>query len=130
MYTSSLEAEEWRLVTAGITRTTGKGQGADTPQAATCVDSGDGNPGALTINPTASLVYVTVSDADGCALTMGETNVVSGMRLQLITVAGSGTYSDTAGVTELAGGFVAGLYDSLSLRYIADRWVETGRSDN
>lgn len=115
---------------SAVSRTTDNGQAADTPQAATCADSGNGSPGALTINPTTAMVLVTVSDADGCAFTLGETNVASGVRVELIIVAGSGTFSDTPGVTELAGSFVAGQNDALTLRYVTDRWVETGRSDN
>lgn len=130
MYAGGFGIEEWTRPASGINRVSALGQAGDTPQAATCLDSGDANPGALTINPTTALVYITVSDADGCAFTLGETNVTSGLRVELVVVAGSGTFSDTSGVSELAGGFVAGVYDVLSVRYIADRWVETGRSDN
>ncbi|HEY3492598.1 MAG TPA: hypothetical protein VGK43_06575, partial [Solirubrobacterales bacterium] len=82
---------------------------------------------------TGSAVYVTNSDPDGCALTLGETNVTSGQRVEFVVASSAGgtvNYSDTAGVSELAGAFSAGLYDSLALRYVSDRWVETGRSDN
>lgn len=129
MYAGGAGVERWLRV-AGISRSIDLGQAGDTPQAATCADSGDASPGALTINPTTAIVYLTVSDADGCTVTMGETNVASGLRVDLVTVAGSATYADTSGVTELAGGFTAATWDVLRLRYVADRWVETGRSDN
>ncbi len=129
MTAGNQEISRFALV-GGVRRETANGQRLDAPQAATCADSGDGNPGALTIAPVASLVYVTVNDADGCTFTLSETGVTSGVQVELITVTGSGTYSDTAGVTELAGAFVAGQNDSLTLRYIADRWVESARSNN
>ena len=132
MYANTAAVQEWSRPAAGIPRSTILGQSSQTPQAATCTDSGNASPGALTINPATSLVFITVSDADGCTITLGETNVTSGVVVQLIVIAGTGTFSDTAGVTELAGlvGFAAGQYDALTLRYVADRWVETGRSDN
>lgn len=133
MYAGSGAVARWLRVTSGVWRTLDVGQAADTPQAATCADSGNGSPGALTINPTTALVYVTNSDADGCAVTLAETNVTSGVRVEIVvtsTAGGSVAFADTAGVTELAGAFSAGLYDTLNLRYIFDRWVEVGRSDN
>jgi hypothetical protein len=39
---------------------------ADDPDADTCADSADGNPGALTITPTTSYVEITNSDIHGC----------------------------------------------------------------
>jgi hypothetical protein len=135
MYAGSGTVSRWLRVTSGVWRTLDVGQAADTPQAATCASSGDISPGAVTINPTTALVYITNSDPDGCAVTMGETNVNSGVHVQLVVTSSAGgvvAFSDTSGVTELAGalGYNAGLDDVLDLLYIADRWVETGRSDN
>ena len=48
----------------------------------------------------------------------------------MAVTAGTVNFADTAGVTELAGAFTAGIYDSLRLRYTTSRWVEVGRSNN
>ncbi len=133
MYAATFPVEEWTRPTGGVYRATALGQVVDMPQAVTCADNGAGTAAALTINPAGAAIYVTNSDANGCAVTLGETDVTSGMRIELVVVSTAGgtvDFADTAGVTELAGAFTAGLYDSLALRYISDRWIETGRSDN
>lgn len=133
MYVAGFPAQEWTRPTGGVYRSTVLGQAVDLPQAVTCTDNGSGTAAALTINPTGSAVYVTNSDANGCVVTIGETNVTTGQRVELVVVSSAGgtvDFADTSGVTELAGAFTAGLYDSLAVRYIADRWIETGRSDN
>src|SRR5574342_81491 len=102
-------------------------------QAVTCTTSGDANPGALTITPAASTVTITNSDPDGCDVTMSETGAVAGEVVEVYVASnGGGTvnFADTAGVTELAGVFNAGIYDSITLRYGASTWRESGRSNN
>lgn len=106
----------------------------------TIPDSGGAGAAAYTINPEdlsvaagaiSSYIELTCSDADGCDITMGETDVVVGTILNVVNI---GTnvcnFADTGGVSELAGAFAAGQYDSLSLRYATGTWVETGRSNN
>jgi hypothetical protein len=102
-------------------------------QAVTCTDSGNGSPGALTITPSTSYVEITNSDADGCTITLSETGAAKGRTVEIVVVSTAGgtvNFADTSGVTELAGAFAAGIYDSIILRYIADRWIESTRSDN
>lgn len=106
---------------------------AHTPQTVTCTDSGDGSAGAVTITPTANLIELTNADADGCAVTMGESAMVSGTFISVVVVStagGSVTFSDTSGVSETAEAFPAGPFDSISFVYTTTRWVETGRSSN
>lgn len=120
-------------VCATATTVTTTGVLINTPQAATCADSGNASPSTLTLTPTSTRVHITNSDADGCTVTMGETGMVSGAIVQIIVVSSAGgtvDFADTSGVSELAGAFNAGLYDSLTLSYISDRWVQLARSDN
>jgi hypothetical protein len=106
----------------------------------TIPDSGGPGAAAYTINPEdlsvaagaiSSYIELTCSDADGCDITMGETDVVVGTILNVVNIgANVCNFADTGGVSELAGAFAAGQYDSLSLRYATGTWVETGRSNN
>lgn len=105
----------------------------DTPQAASCADNGAGTNAALTLTPTADLVEITSLDANGCDVTLSEAGMSSGRKVEIVVVAvtaGTVNFADSAGVTELAGAFNAGIYDSLRLRYTTSRWVEVGRSNN
>lgn len=106
----------------------------DAEQAVTCTDNGTpASAGTLTITPTQGFITVTNSDPDGCDVTMSETGAVIGRTVEIVVISNAGVtvnFADTAGVTELALAFVAGLYDSITLRYISDRWIETTRSDN
>ena len=93
-------------------------------------DSGDANPASLTSTIDHNLVIVSCLDADGCNLTLSETNQND---MHIIIVNDSANivnFSDTAGVTELAGAFAMGQYDSLTLVYAGDRFVELSRSNN
>lgn len=108
---------------------------AYSPQVVTINDDGAGTKPAQTITPTQSRVHCACNDATGCTITMGETGMVSGQTVTIISIGtGNCEFADTAGVTELSAAFVAGGsaggYDSLSLEYIADRWVERTRSNN
>lgn len=103
------------------------------PSTATCADSGDANPGTVTITPTTSAVHLTNSDANGCTATLSESGAVSGQSVEIIVVSNAGgtvDFSDAVGVSELAGAFSAAEWDVLTIRYTVDRWVETGRSNN
>lgn len=88
-----------------------------------------------TIIPTASQVELTCLDAaDGCTITVSETDARRGALVTFINAGtglqGSLAFVDTPGVIELAGPFTAGTMDTLTLRYLSDRWVELGRSNN
>lgn len=71
-----------------------------TRQAATCANNGGGTPAALALTVTSSAVYVTNNDADGCAITLAETNLVAGTDVVFVVVSSAGgvvTFDDTAG---------------------------------
>ena len=107
-------------------------------QTETCADNTVGSsPQTLTLNPYYQFIKVTNADPDSCDITMGETNGTNGAKFNLVVVAdGASTvdFADTAGVSELAGAFSAGVWDSIAMEYTGattpDRWVETSRSDN
>lgn len=110
---------------------TGGGALVDAPGTQTVADSGDGSPATATLTPTTSLVKITCSDADGCTETLGESGVVDGQIARLINVSANVcNFSDTSGVSELAGSFAMGQWDSLTIQYVTDRWVELSRSNN
>jgi hypothetical protein len=116
-------ADVWTLSTAG-------GQ-VTTPDTLTVADSGDGNPATGTWTPASSYCEATCNDSDGCTVTVSETGATEGHQVEIINVSANAiTISDSSGVTELDGNWAGGQYDSLTLRYIGDRWVESGRSDN
>ena len=101
------------------------------PSTLTVADSGDGNPATSTLTPATPLVKCVCNDANTCDITMGETGILDGQEVRISnTSANACDFADTAGVSELAGAFAMGQYDSLTLLYITDRWVETSRSDN
>jgi hypothetical protein len=101
-----------------------------TQQAVTISDSGGAGAAAYTLQPTHSYVRLTCSDADGCDVTMSETSAVAGREVRIVNVgANVCNFADSAGVSELAGAFVMGQYDALTLLY-EDRWIELSRSDN
>ena len=97
----------------------------------TVADTGDANPASYTLTPSTSFIKLTCNDADGCNITMGESGMAEGATVTIVNVsANTCNFSDSAGVSELAGNFAMGQYDSLSLIYIGNRWIETGRSNN
>jgi hypothetical protein len=95
----------------------------------------DGTPlsnATLTLTPTASYVEITCDDTSlGCDITMGEGSAKEGDMLVIMNISGNSVLmSDTANVSELGGGFTMGQYDTLTLIYSGDRWVELARSNN
>jgi hypothetical protein len=97
----------------------------------TCSGATDATPTSCTLTVTSSSHELSCTDADGCNWAIGETNAERGQLLTVVNIGtNSVTISDTAGVTETAGSFVMGQYDSITFRYISDRWVETARSNN
>lgn len=92
---------------------------------------GTGAHAAYTINTRYSYFSLNCQDTDGCTITMGETNASDGQVLRIVNnSANHCDFSDTPGVSELAGAFAMGQYSTLQLVYQGDRWVELGRSAN
>jgi hypothetical protein len=86
---------------------------------------------SYTLTPTTSFVKLTCDDPDGANITMGETGIAEGATVTIVNVSANVcNFADTAGVSELAGAFAMGQYQSLKLVYIGDRWVEISRSAN
>jgi hypothetical protein len=103
----------------------------DTVDARTIADTGDANAGTLTLTPTTGYVELTCNDSNGCDITMGETGMAQGMKIEIINVsANSCNFADTAGVSETSGVVNLGQYDVIAFRYISDRWVERGQINN
>ncbi len=102
-----------------------------TVQAVTVADNGAGSAAANTLQPTRNYASFTCSDANGCDITLSETGAVDGVVVRITNVSANVcNFADTAGVTELAGAFAMGQYDTLTIMYATDRWVELGRSNN
>lgn len=102
------------------------------PATITCPDNGVGaSAAACTLAFNGSSVSYTCSDADGCDVTLSEISAEDGRHVQIVNVsANAANFADTAGVSELAGAAALGQYDSLTVLYTADRWVELHRSNN
>lgn len=99
--------------------------------ARTIASTGDANPATLTLEPTRSYVEITCNDPDTCDIIMSETNADQGQIVYITNISTNIVdFADTAGVTELAGNFAMGQYDTITLIYTGDRWVELGRSNN
>ncbi|MBI2647206.1 right-handed parallel beta-helix repeat-containing protein, partial [Candidatus Woesearchaeota archaeon] len=90
------------------------------------------NPAKADIVPQSSLIYVKCDDADGCDITISEQGISIGQLLEIInTGINKITLIDSTGVVELPKQKIGlGQYDSLTLRYISDRWVLISSSDN
>lgn len=102
-----------------------------TAQTLTVDDDGAGTAATATLTPTSRFVNCTCNDADGCAITMGESGMVSGSLVQIVSsTANACTFADTAGVSELTGAITLGQWDSLVLVYVTDRWVQLSTSNN
>ena len=103
------------------------------PQSVTCPDSGDANPGTLTVIPTSRVINVTNSDVHGCTVTIGETGIVAATPMTMIIISNAGgtvNFADTPGVSETAGPFNAAITDTISFVYTNGAWYEIGRSNN
>ena len=101
--------------------------------AITIADNGGGTAAAYTWQPSygRALTHFTCNDANGCDITLSETNIGSGVHHRAINVSANNiTFTDTAGVTEMAGNFTAGQWDTIEFVYVTDRFVEIGRSNN
>lgn len=101
--------------------------------AETCADDGAGTAATLTITPLYRGAQIVNQDPHGCVITMSEAGMANGVYFTAVvtqTAGGNVTFSDTAGVTEIAGAFNMGLWDSITLYYTSTTWVEVGRSNN
>lgn len=99
--------------------------------AQTVADNGGGTAASGTITVLKSYVALTCSDTHGCDMTLGETGARDGMELVVVNVSANvANFADTSGVSETASTFAAGQWDSISYRYVTDRWVEVARSNN
>jgi hypothetical protein len=93
--------------------------------------TGDGSPRALTIEPHEQSHQIDCLDPDTCDVTLGEANAVDGTEACFVNVSANVVdFADTPNVSELAGAFAAGQWDTLCVLYVTDRWVETSRSNN
>jgi hypothetical protein len=104
-------------------------------QSVTVADSGDGNAATGTVTPTVNIalhqISLTCSDADGCSMTMSETGAIAGAVVTITNIgANAATFADTGGVQELVAACTLAQYETLTLQYKADRWVEVSRATN
>lgn len=102
-------------------------------QSATCADSGDANPGALTLQPTSNVITLTNSDANGCNVTMSETAPLAGMPVSIVVISNAGgtvNFADSAGVLEIGTTFSADLDDVLALIYANSAWYAVAQKAN
>jgi hypothetical protein len=105
-------------------------------QAVTCVDSGTTEAATLTITPTAGLgrvdVRLTVNDADGCTITMGEVGATTGTLVTItnVSAANTATFTTSANVLTLKRGspYVMGANEMIGLLYTGSLWLEQGRT--
>lgn len=107
---------------------------AGLPSAQICLDNGTGSAGTLTLT-VENITYITLDNVDpnACTVTVSETGAVNGQRLTIVNIASVASISinESAGVAELAGNWATTqIWDSLSLIYVNDRWIELSRSNN
>lgn len=98
-------------------------------------DNGTGTQPTIAITPQFPQINVSCEDTNGCVgANSGSISESIANVGDKVTIVSTGTYaitiSDVAGLTELAGDWTGGTYDTLSLLYTGTRWVETGRSNN
>jgi hypothetical protein len=95
----------------------------------TVADNGGGTAATGTITVLKSYVLLTCSDTNGCTMTMGETGARDGFLIAIVnTSANTATFAGSTGVLELDATVALGQYDTLSLIYRTDRWVQFGAS--
>lgn len=99
----------------------------------TIADTGDASPATLTLNPNSSYVEITCNDTDTCDITMDEASpVIQGQIVYIVNLsANSVDFADSAGVQEVSGSPLAlGQYDTVTLIYSSDRWIQFATSNN
>ena len=116
------------------TNLTTAGETIETSAVYTIPSSGDANPATYTLTPTTSMCAMLVNDPEGANVTLDEAGIPEGMIITIYNRSSgrSCTFSDTAGLTALAGSFVMDNLDVLVLRYSSyeGSWVEESRSNN
>lgn len=101
------------------------------PQFLTVASNGGGTPATATLTITNAYVEITCNDADGCNITLSESGNYAAEPVTIVNTSGyTVNFSDTSGVSELAGSCALGRWDTLTLYYEGSRWVETDRSNN
>lgn len=117
------------LVDSGDARFDGFIQSAT--QTVTVADDGAGTPALVTITPTTNNIQITCNDVNGCNVTLSETGQRTGVSVRFVNMSANAVnFADTGGVSESAGAFNAGQYDSICYTYQTDRWIENSRSNN
>ncbi len=97
----------------------------NTPQVVSIIAAG----ATLTPSPGAKLISMTSSVPT--AIIMDDAPTKQGRVIQIVNISTNAcNFADTSGVSELAGAFAMGQWDTLTLISLTDRWVELGRSDN
>lgn len=103
-----------------------KGNALPVVQTVTVADSGDGSAATATLTVTSSVIEVTCSDSDGCAVTLSESGAVDGFSFKIFNVSANAvTLADTSGVSETTGALSLGQWDNAAYTYIVDRWVQS-----
>jgi hypothetical protein len=92
-------------------------------------DNGGGTAASGTITVLKSYVALTCSDTNGCTMSLSETGARDGMVVTIINLtANTSTFAGSTGVLELDSTAALGQWDSLTLLYQSDRWVEVSRA--
>lgn len=95
----------------------------DGADAGTCADSGDANPGALTLYALHDFVRITNNDAHGCNVTLGEENAREGRTLVVTNLSANKiTFSTSAGVQQVNPSVVLGQHGFALFQYAASQW--------
>ena len=124
----TLKTDDSLIVTNWISPTTYIIHGVDKD---TIDEVAGGDPATHTLTPSASYVELTCNDANTCDITMGETGMVEGIIVTIVNVSSNVCdFADSAGVSEIAGAFNMGQYDTLKLIYDGATWIEICRSNN
>lgn len=109
------------------------GYGSRGNNAITIPDDGAGTPAAYTWQPqfAASVTYFTCNDADGCEITMSLGSSFGGVYNRAFNIGtNTVTFKDTAGLSEMAGDFAMGQWDTIEFMVVSGRFVELNRSNN
>lgn len=103
----------------------------NTVQNTVVADDAAGTKPASTFTPASEYATYACNDATGVTVTLSETGAQAGSKVFIVmTGTGNCEFADTSGVSELAGGFVAGASDTLTLIYANSAWHELMRSNN
>lgn len=109
------------------------GYGSRGNNAITIPDNGAGTPATYTWQPqfAASVTHFTCNDANGCEITMSLGASFDGVYNRAFNVGtNTVTFKDTAGLSEMAGDFAMGQWDTIEFMVVSGRFVELNRSNN